>query len=669
MLYAITPAAMLILILILNWELLANYGFFEKKQDTQNVVHVRYNWFLLASCSYLIVDMTWSLLYAHKEVQAFFPFIYYLTDLYFIFMLLTMLTWTRYMVAYLNKGGRSSRVLVYIVWALCIIGVVCLILNRFYHLMFSYNEKNEYIGEVGRNVSFLLQIVFYVAITTYMIYVANNSNGRQKFRYKVVAATSMVQGIFLTFQIIYALFPCYAVGLLIGISMIHTFVQSGEKKDKEIRDNIAYAMAEDYDAIFYIDLESGEYMTFSKTKKFMSMNIMTLGKDFFKEALEGIAKTTYPGDLEYAKQFYNKETLLKFLENRTSFSFKYRVLINNEPRYFLFTVMRDKNLQYIIFYEKDIEDELKAERTQKENQRKTITFAQIAESLATNYDLIYYVDITNSSYVCYQSNEIFGQLEVNKAGEDFFGGSLSNIQKLVHEQDREKLAEFITKENMIATMENHKNCSVNYRMIVSGKVQYTRMTVRKSSDNTHFIIGVENVDAEIKKERKRLRELKTEKELARRDELTGVKNKTAYKELEQSVQENMDNGLDYLSFALVVCDANNLKQINDSHGHNAGDEYIRASANLLCNIFAHSPVFRVGGDEFVVFLRGNDYFYRDELMEKLRNLVLENKQRGTGVTLASGIAEYNSETDNFVSDIFNRADKEMYEDKKKLKSL
>ena len=669
MLYAITPAAMLILILILNWELLANYGFFEKKQDTQNVVHVRYNWFLLASCSYLIVDMTWSLLYAHKEVQAFFPFIYYLTDLYFIFMLLTMLTWTRYMVAYLNKGGRSSRVLVYIVWALCIIGVVCLILNRFYHLMFSYNEKNEYIGEVGRNVSFLLQIVFYVAITTYMIYVANNSNGRQKFRYKVVAATSMVQGIFLTFQIIYALFPCYAVGLLIGISMIHTFVQSGEKKDKEIRDNIAYAMAEEYEAIFYIDLESGEYMTFSKTKKFMSMNIMTLGKDFFKEALEGITKTTYPGDLEYAKQFYNKETLLKFLENRTSFSFKYRVLINNEPRYFLFTVMRDKNLQYIIFYEKDIEDELKAERTQKENQRKTITFAQIAESLATNYDLIYYVDITNSSYVCYQSNEIFGQLEVNKAGEDFFGGSLSNIQKLVHEQDREKLAEFITKENMIATMENHKNCSVNYRMIVSGKVQYTRMTVRKSSDNTHFIIGVENVDDEIKKERKRLRELKTEKELARRDELTGVKNKTAYKELEQSVQENMDNGLDYLSFALVVCDANNLKQINDSHGHNAGDEYIRASANLLCNIFVHSPVFRVGGDEFVVFLRGNDYFYRDELMEKLRNLVLENKQRGTGVTLASGIAEYNSETDNFVSDIFNRADKEMYEDKKKLKSL
>lgn len=80
-------------------------------------------------------------------------------------------------------------------------------------------------------------------------------------------------------------------------------------------------------------------------------------------------------------------------------------------------------------------------------------------------------------------------------------------------------------------------------------------------------------------------------------------------------------------------------------------------------------MFRVGGDEFVVFLRGNDYSARHELMNKLRSQVLENKKNGSGVTLASGMADYNPETDSFVSEIFERADKEMYEDKKKLKSL
>ncbi len=669
MLYAITPASLLILNLILNWELFRNYGFNAKKQDKKKQVHIRYNWFLLAACCYTIVDMTWGLLYEHKEIQAFFPFIYYLTVFYFMFMLLTMLTWTRYMVAYLNSTGRSSKILIHVVWALFLIGLVCLILSRSFHFMFSYNDKNEYVGEVGRNKTFFLQIAFYTIITTYMLYIAHKSTGRQKVRYKAVAMTSLFLGIFLTFQIINAFFPFYAVGLMIGICLIHSFVQSGEKKEKKIHDHIASVMAEDYEAIFYIDIESGEYMTFSETPKYMSLNVMPLEKDFFKEALAALELCTYPDDLEYAKKFYNKETMLKNLENRTSFSFKYRVMLNNEPRFFLFTVMRDRNEKYLIFYEKDIEDELIAEKKQKENQKQTVTFSQIAESLASNYDVIYYIDIADSSYICYQANKTFGQLEVNKSGDDFYGESLLNIQKVIHEQDRKRLAEFIDKDNMISTMEKHKACSINYRMIVSDKTQYTKMTVHKSSDGTHFIIVIENVDDEIQKENQHRRELRTERELARRDELTGIKNKTAYKELEEILQGNIDNGFDFLSFALVVCDSNNLKQINDTLGHSAGDEYIKASSRLLCDIFVHSPIFRVGGDEFVVFLRGNDYLQRYELMEKLRGQVLENKKKDSGVILATGMAEYKSESDILVSDVFERADKEMYEDKKKLKAL
>ena len=56
-------------------------------------------------------------------------------------------------------------------------------------------------------------------------------------------------------------------------------------------------------------------------------------------------------------------------------------------------------------------------------------------------------------------------------------------------------------------------------------------------------------------------------------------------------------------------------------------------------------------------------------MDKLRGNVLENKKAGKGVILASGMSEYNPETDSFVSDIFERADKQMYEDKQRLKAL
>ena len=82
-----------------------------------------------------------------------------------------MLTWTRYIAAYLNKGGLRTAILLYGVWTMFGLGVISLMLNRFYHFMFSYNEAHEYIGETGRNVSFLLQIAFYAVISVSMLYV------------------------------------------------------------------------------------------------------------------------------------------------------------------------------------------------------------------------------------------------------------------------------------------------------------------------------------------------------------------------------------------------------------------------------------------------------------------------------------------------------------------
>ena len=64
---------------------------------------------------------------------------------------------------------------------------------------------------------------------------------------------------------------------------------------------------------------------------------------------------------------------------------------------------------------------------------------------------------------------------------------------------------------MISALENHKDYSLTYRLMISDKPQYTRMTVRKSSDGTHFIIGVENIDDEIKRKSSTLRSLKLRK--------------------------------------------------------------------------------------------------------------------------------------------------------------
>ena len=125
--------------------------------------------------------------------------------------------------------------------------------------------------------------------------------------------------------------------------------------------------------------------------------------------------------------------------------------------------------------------------------------------------------------------------------------------------------------------------------------------------------------------------------------------------------------MDYLPFAFVVCDINDLKKVNDTEGHKAGDDLIKQAAKLLCNIFAHSPVFRIGGDEFAIFLSGNDFMIKEQLIENLKNEVKENLQRKEGPVIAVGISEFEIGSDHSVSAVFERADGLMYENKSILK--
>lgn len=120
-------------------------------------------------------------------------------------------------------------------------------------------------------------------------------------------------------------------------------------------------------------------------------------------------------------------------------------------------------------------------------------------------------------------------------------------------------------------------------------------------------------------------------------------------------------------FVIAVCDFNALKMINDTKGHMAGDEYIISSAKFLCNIFDHSPVFRIGGDEFAIFLSGQDYDSRKKLIENLHTIALKNCDRHEGPISVVGIAEYDPAGDSNVDGIFERADNMMYEDKRELK--
>ena len=127
------------------------------------------------------------------------------------------------------------------------------------------------------------------------------------------------------------------------------------------------------------------------------------------------------------------------------------------------------------------------------------------------------------------------------------------------------------------------------------------------------------------------------------------------------------------SFGIAMIDLNFLKKINDTYGHEKGDLAIKNLSSLICNIFQHSPVFRIGGDEFVVILKDHDLEVIDSLLQqfnqKLESLKYDdNLELWEKVSAAIGTAIYDTSIDESIENVFKRADKKMYDRKVEMKA-
>ena len=464
--------------------------------------------------------------------------------------------------------------------------------------------------------------------------------------------------------------------LIVGLNDIDAQVRQREideeiARQKEIYDQITASLAEQYDTLYYIDIQTNTYIEISSTDEYKKLNVPATGSDFFAESRRSIRKYVHPEDQAKAYNLHYKDVMLNNLKHKSTFSMSWRLVVNGQVSHIRHTEIMARDGKHLIVCIKNIDEEVRAEQALQATQKKSVTYTQIAERLATHFDFIYYINRDSSHYAEFSTKKKQGgELKVQDEGDDFFAAAWKNVDRLIHPEDRERIRLFLDRDRLISELESRRQLTQDYRMILgNGKTQYTRMSVTYASDHRHFIICVENRDEDILKEKKHLAELSTANEMARRDGLTHTKNKTAYREMERVLQEQIqgEDGCD--PFGIAVCDINDLKVINDTRGHKAGDDYIKAACMLICEVFHHSPVFRIGGDEFAVILKDQDYKHRKRLLSHLQRRAEENVRIGEGPVVASGLATYEPHVDHVVEDVFNRADQQMYEDKARLKDL
>lgn len=159
-------------------------------------------------------------------------------------------------------------------------------------------------------------------------------------------------------------------------------------------------------------------------------------------------------------------------------------------------------------------------------------------------------------------------------------------------------------------------------------------------------------------------------DLAYTDALTSVKSKTAYNEEVRRINNNIENG--FHQFGVVMFDLNGLKEINDTYGHDMGDIFIKNACRLICVTYKHSPVYRIGGDEFIAIITGQDLLSSEKLIhifyQRMEEINQNAKTAAEKVSVAAGMAVFREGTDTTYQSVFKRADEKMYRNKESIKS-
>ena len=160
-------------------------------------------------------------------------------------------------------------------------------------------------------------------------------------------------------------------------------------------------------------------------------------------------------------------------------------------------------------------------------------------------------------------------------------------------------------------------------------------------------------------------------ELAIIDPLTGIGNLMACMRAEEAINHDILADPDHVRFALAMIDLNFLKYINDTFGHEKGDEALRNLAKTACRIFDDSPVFRIGGDEFIVILRGENCENAELLAERFRAEAswAMNDEPWVRFSAAIGVSRFDPAADKCMDDVLKRADQAMYDRKIQMHAL
>ena len=222
MTYSIIGILAGIMLLITNRDILWRH-----ESGTLTRTQRSYRFFLFGVMCYYITDLLWGILYSKHMIAVLFAD----TSIHFASMVGAVMLWTQYVVSYLDTRNIFERILqvtgrIFFGLELLFIGV-----NFFYPILFSFDANDVYHAGIARYITLLIQILLFLATAVYTLTVAAKAHGRVRHRHLTIGFFGIAMMLLISIQVFYPLLPLYAMGYMLGTSLLHSFVVEDEKEE------------------------------------------------------------------------------------------------------------------------------------------------------------------------------------------------------------------------------------------------------------------------------------------------------------------------------------------------------------------------------------------------------------------------------------------------------
>ena len=424
-------------------------------------------------------------------------------------------------------------------------------------------------------------------------------------------------------------------------------IDEKEQKSAVTYAHIAKALSSDYVYLYYVDLGTEHFIEYRSVSS-GKLDIVRYGEHFFEASRRDARRLIYSEDqTEFIKAF-TKENVLKALDSHGTFSINYRLMVDDTPTYVSLKAVRmSADDHHIVIGVSNIDAQMRQQEAFERIREEQVTYARIA-ALSGDFICIYTINPVTDEYTEYVVKNAYNSLKLPVRGKHFFEEAVEEGKRTIYPDDYPVFVKSFTKANVLKEIETNGSFVLQYRLMLDNIPTYVNIkaAIIQEKDGLQMILGVVNVDAEVRRDHEYAHNLLEARSKANIDSLTGVKNLAAYQEMEAHFNHQIRNG-QMLRFAIATVIVKGCIAMTNQK-EKEFDEILNSACSIICTVFKRSPVYRVSDDTFVVIARGEDYEKLD-----LRSSMLRTELNEYGITAVCGTAVYMN--DDTVEMVYKRA--------------